>query len=271
MPNILDPEWRASLAPTNYPFADTASLTNSEGDFIPQGMLLDASLYLIGAQSRLYISQITITAPTVTFSFSDTSKQTIATASFPLLDPPAGLQVLDNYGRPGGLLVADPANLAVLQSWSPGSHVFLLGSTEFAARVVIPTPEIGLRGFQLADGSVFTGDVWFVGGDGVVLSHGVALVETGFQAEPTELQFLRIDIVGDALYLRQQCTGPNLFVTTNFLRVLRLQRGCDFIDLVPDANGNIDVTGGSHLASDTVLRVRPTSSGLLVETIGGGS
>lgn len=268
MPEILDPEWRGSLATTKYPFADTASLSNNSGDFIPEGIFLDASLYVIGAKDRLYIAKIEITADSGTLTLNDSTKKAVATATFNLLDPPSQIQVLDLFGRPAGILVTDPTNLAIFQAWIAGSHEFQIGTTEFVARVTIPTPEIGVRGFLLDDGTLMTGDVWFVGGDGVVLTPGLASIDESC-SNPAELfGFIRVDIVGDPLYRRKLCDPVNLFQTPRFLKKLRVLRGCDAIDMVPDEHGGIRLGVGSHYASDTVLRVRTTSTGLVIETVG---
>lgn len=269
MPNrILHPEWRDSLRPTKYPFSDTSSLTNGQGDFVPNDLFLDASLYVIGAKERLHISKISVGADTVVLAVSDVDRRQVAKATFNLLEPPTTIQVLDLRGRPAGILVAESAGLAVLQSWSSGDHEFALGAVEFAARTTIPTPEIGVRGFLLADGSLFTGDVWLVGEDGIVLSNGSAVVDSGCGQSPGEYQFVRVDVVGEPLYRRKLCDPLELFQTPRFLKILRLQRGCDVYDLVPDAHGNINVTVGSHAASDTVLRVRTTNDGIIIETVG---
>ncbi len=266
MAEIRYPEWRAELATSKYPFADTASLTNAAGDFLPEDAFADASLYIIGAQSRVYISRVVITSAECELTFNDSTRTVVAVASFSLLTVPDVVRVLDVYGRPAGALIAG-AGLAIFRAWTVGTHVFEMAQSEFAAAVTVPTPEVGVRGFVLDDGSLLAGDAWLIGENGVVLSYATAIVEDPC-GETTTYPVIRVDVVGDPLYRRTLCDPVELFTTPRFLRQLRLRRGCEDIDLVPDEHGDIKLTVGSHQASDTVLRVRTTPNGLRIETVG---
>ena len=266
MTTIRYPEWRASLATTQYPFSDNATLSNATGDFLPDDAFADASLYVIGAKAPLYIGKVTLAADTCTFYVYDATKTVVALGFFDLLDPPDIVRLLDIYGRPAGALIAGDG-LTIFRSWTVGEHLFEPAQTEFAVTVVVPTPEIGLRGFLLDDGSLLTGDVWLVGEDGVVLTYALAIVE-GRCGDAVEYPVIRVDIVGDPLYRRTLCEPIDLFSTPRFLQKLRLKRGCDVVDLVPDAGGDIKITVGSHQASDTSLRVRAVPTGLKIEIAG---
>lgn len=268
MPRILYPQWRESLQPTKYPFADTATLTNAANEFIPDDLFLDASFYVIGAREGLHLSEIEINNSTATLRVSDTTQRIFASAAFELFDPPEIIRFVDSYERPAGVLVSTPNQLSVLQAWSPGVHTFLRLATQFAASVVIPTPEPGVRGFQLADGTLFTGDVWLVAEEGVVLTSTEQIVEASC-GEPESTQIVvRVDVVGDPLFRRRVCDPLELFQAPQFLQKLKLRQHCVTTELVPDARGDVKLTVGSHQASDTALRLRPTPQGLLIEVVG---
>lgn len=267
---IVHPEWRSYFETTKYPFADTASLTNDEDDqnFIPEGTFLDASLYPVGAGERLYLSKVVAnTAGSVTLYIGDSTDDEVASGVVDLLDPPSSVRLTDAYGRPAGILVSEPTRLLSFQGWNTGTHTFSMAQTEFVARVCVPTPEVGVRGFELDDGSVLTGDVWFLGDDGVVLTPSVSSEpDPDHPGEFRSVNVIRIDVVGDPLFRRRIC--QTVFVGPKFLRTITARDGCRKIVCGPDELGNINVTVGSQDAADTILRIRGTEDGLVFETVG---
>jgi hypothetical protein len=264
---IRHPEWRDSLEPTNYPFSDTASLYNGR-NFILSGMLLDASLYPVGGQARMYLSKVAITYDTVTIYVGDPVNAELASGSFDLINPPSLVKLTDSLGRPAGVLVSDPLRLASLQSWGVGSYIFTLSQSEFAARICCPAPQIGLRGIMLEDGTLFTGDIWLVGDDGVVLrTETVSLPSTCGQGDQS-VEVIRVDVVGDPLFRRRLCNPNDLFETPRFLKTLSFTDGVQTVVCGPDDVGDVKITVNNNLAEDTVLRVRPTPDGIVFESVG---
>lgn len=255
---VLHPEWRDYNGPTKYPFGDTASLVNAAGDFIPETAFLDASLYPIGGKAGLYVSRVTIADNTVTITIGDPSAEQRCTGSFDLLTPPATVALADSCGRPAGMLVSEATRLSVFQAWSAGVHKFLETQTPFAAACCQPTPEIGVRGILLADGSVLTGDIVLVGDNGVVLTPVV-------DAE-RDHEVIRVDVVGDPLFRRKLC--GDLFVEPVFLRTITVQAGEESVVCGPDVNGDFKITAGTAAAADSVLRIRSTPEGLVMEVAG---
>jgi hypothetical protein len=253
--HIRGAEWRAYNESSNYPFSDSATLTNG-ADFIGEGILLDAVLHPVGAAARMHLSQVLVRNDSVTLRIGDPTNSNLAEVEFDVLDPPDELQLLDQHGRPAGLIVSEAARLATFQSWSLGLHTFTAAQTEFAARCCLPTPEVGLRGFLLDDGSVMTGDVWIVGEDGVVVTS----------REEQQRQIIRVDIVGDPLFRRRLCN--DVFQTPRLLRTLTFRHGCAKIPVSPDEYGNITVTVTSKDQADTILRVRTNAHDLTLETVG---
>jgi len=266
--NIRHAEWRKSLEATKFPFSHLASLQNDAGDTLLEGTFLDASLYPIGGTARMYLSRVTVAADMVTLVIGDTETTDRASCSFDPADPPSELRLLDSYDRPAGVLVSEPVRLAVFAGWSIGDHEFFPTSTPFVARCCLPAPEIGVRGFELETGEVITGDVWLVGGDGVVLSSSSEWIPAEGDGAGTYAEVIRIDIVGEPLFKRKSCQDDGLFQSPRFLQQLRFNVGGAEYICGPDARGNINITAASVSAADTVLRVRAVPAGMCIEIVG---
>lgn len=265
---VMHPEWRDANAGTKYPFAETATLTNGLGRFVAEDAFLDVSIFAIGARERTYLSRVVVTSELITVYFGDSADKYRAVGEFDLADPPTTVALEDAYGRPAGLIVSRSELLAQLQALGLGTHDFLVDQTELVASCVAPTPEVGVRGFLLDDGTVVAGDAWLVGAEGVVLSADTVVRDRGCEGEVTE-QVIRVDVVGDPLFRRLLCGAADLFVTPRVLQELRVLQNCELVaTLTPDARGNIQLIIGGNLASDTTLRVRPASQGLQLEKVG---
>jgi len=246
----LFPEFRDQYAPTRYPFTDTSSLASSNGVVsIDPDIFLDASLYPIGATGQLYISLITIATRAVTIVLSDDSQTEKASVTFDPLLAPAVLRVHDEWQRPAGVLVADSLRLSRFSAWQPGDYTFDPENTVFVPSCVIPTPEIGVRGILTEKGELFTKDILIIGDNGVVVTQ-----------EADDPEVIRVDIVGDVLFLRQRCDPIDLFNTPNFIKTIN---GCP-----PDEYGNFNLTVGDHFNEETIVRIYPKNGTLRIEAIG---
>lgn len=257
----LVPEWRDDQQATGWPFSSVVIPTNDNGYFIPDSTFLDAAFYPVGGTVGLYISSISVSNNLVTIIVSDAGIENLASGSFPLLNPPSLIPFVDSVGRPAGVIISDPNRLAVFQAWGSGTQAFTVDQTEFVAAVYQPSPEIGFRGFVLADNSLITGDIWIVGDDGVVVRHDPG----------GPLSAFRVDAVGDPLFARRLCSPANLFITPRFIKQLRIVSGDGTIHAEPDESGNFEISVGSNLATDVALRVRTTDSGLVFEVMGSTS
>lgn len=271
MSRILYPEFHPQFAATKYPFAPGSSLVNDQGDTLLDGTFLDAHLYPIGGQEGLYLSQVVVDYATVTFGISDHLNIVLATGSMPFNALPSIVTLRDLYGRPAGILVSSPLRLSVFRAWAEGTHTFTALQTQFLATCCMPTPEIGVRGILLADGSLFTGPVWIVGDSGVVVRHEVVPQLRRGCAAQLFLQAIRVDIVGDPLYCRRLFDQPGqslLYATPNPIRKLRIRSGARVFECTPDQYGRFTLQGNNDLARDTVLRIRTQPTGLLIEAVG---
>jgi len=245
---IIFPEFRDELEYTRYPFADGASLTTESGTYaIEETTFLDASLYPIGGVDGLYISEIEVRLREITIRFSDTVTRNICYTSFNPLSPPEVLEVWDDYGRPAGVMLSDALRLAQFAAWSSGIHTFARGTTELCASCVIPTPEIGVRGILTEDGDLLTGDVWIVGDNGITVR----------ELTPGQI---RIDVIGDPLFVRKQCDPLALFEPPLFIKTIN--------HCPPNPNGDFRIEVNNADAPETIMRIYPTDEGLKIEAIG---
>ncbi len=269
MDRILFPAWRRENEPTKYPFAARATLVNAAGLAVTEGTFLDASLFPVGAAGPLYLSKVVVTHETAVLTVGDAADPARCAGTLRLVNPAADVVLADPVGRPAGVLVSEPARLAVVQSWGVGTHEFTPADTEFCATCCVPTPEVGLRGVLLESGELLTGDVWLVGADGVVL-RGEEVEHPGPCGTGVPTTVIRVDVVGDPLFRRRLCQPRDLFATPNPVRVVRVigPDGAAF-EVTPDGRGNLQMSGGNNLADDTVLRLHTTPTGLKVELVGG--
>jgi hypothetical protein len=265
---ILFPQWRDQNETTNYPFAQYVTLSNGMVTLL-EGTLIDAALYPIGGGAQLRLSQVVVTHQTVTVYIGDNDTALLASGQFSLTDPPYNVGLVDVYNRPAGVLISEPQRLGLFASWGVGTFTFESTATEFAATVCFPTPQIGIRGIQLADGTVLTGQVWLVGGLGVQLSHTTVYAEDPATGGNTvlPLEVIRVDVVGDPLYLRA-LSPTSLFQTPQFLKTLTFQDSKQTVICGPDEFGDVKILVGNNLAADTALRVHPTAAGTKLEVVG---
>jgi hypothetical protein len=223
----------------------------------------------VGAVGGLYLSQVSVDHKYVTLTIGDTISQALATAAFTLVNAPDTVVFLDNYQRPAGVLISESARLGIFQSWGAGTFTFKPAQSEFAATVCFPTPEVGVRGLQLDDGTLFTGDVWLIGSAGVVFrSTDVALPDKFGQAAYT-VKGVRMDVVGDPLFRRRLCTPTNLFNTPLLTKSIAVsQNGVAVFACGPDTNGDIKISANNNLATDTIMRVTTTPAGIEFSVVG---
>jgi hypothetical protein len=265
---ILFPEWRDSNDTTRYPFSEQATLLNEEGTLLLEGTFLDAILYPIGGGAGLYITSAVIDHENVTLYIGNLTQPTLCSGTFPLLDAPDLIELVDAFGRPAGVLVSETIRLAIFQSWGTGTHEFSRTQTEFAATVCVPTPEIGVRGIQLDSGEVVVGDVWLVGDDGVVFRVEDLEVPATCERAAHTIKVIRMDVVGDPLFRRRLCEGSELFDVPKFIKTIRVVGPDGTFECTPDSHGNLQITANNDLATDTVLRITNKPEGVTIGTVG---
>jgi|TARA_R110000824_G_scaffold82768_4_gene207396 hypothetical protein len=266
---IRHPEWQSSLEDTNYPFEPDAKLLNSAGDIVPPDVFLDAHFYPIGGSGSMYLSKVEVTAEAVTLYIGDSSTLEIASGSVTITGSNDIVRLTDVYGRPAGIIISEASRLGMFRALGIGEHSFTQLETPFVATVCMPTPQIGVRGIVIPDGTLFTGPVWIVGEDGVVVSKETAEMPATCDTSAQTQDVIRIDVVGDPLFRRRLCVPNDLFATPNFVQKIRIVNGNEQWTCSPDEHGYFYIQGNDSLAGDAALRVRTTTSGeLKFEVVG---
>lgn len=252
-------QWRDENGRSGYPFGDSATLENDQGDVLPPDLFLDAAVWFDGA-GPWYLSSVIVSTDLCEIVFSDSDSVVVGSVSFALGSPPESgvLELLDSSDRPVGMLVSEKLRLSYFQGWSAGTHEFFQEQTELAASVCQPARTgLGVASV-VASGEIYSDEVWLVGGDGVVLE--VEELETHSE--------ITVNLVGDPLFLRKEC-APNRFQTPRFLRGIYFQHGARTVLVEPDARGDIQVTAGSNLVDAPTMRITPESADVLrIEMVG---
>jgi len=249
---IIFPNFRDEQSDSRYPFADTASLRDATGVLnIPRAGFIDAVIYAIGRDLKARLARVIVTNDTVSLVIVNSGNKELARGVYNQLTPPATgyIPLYDNYARPAGLFILTQNTMAVMAGWGVGTHTFTASAAEFVSTVVIPAQEECLRAVS-NDDQFFTGDVWIIGGNGVVVRED-------------EENVVRIDITGEPLFKRILCGDGDIpFNPPNTLRTIN---GCG-----PDTYGNFTLTVVGHTVDDPVLRIYPHGGVLHITAVGGG-
>lgn len=229
-------DYRAEIGDSPYPFCDAASLTAASGVRIDPAALVDAAVYSPDAQARLGITRIeTTTTGGATVWIGDAADALRAAAVINLDNIPGEVAVLDRLGRQAGLLVLDAGLVAAWRGWPVAAHAFPIGAAEFVPSCVVPMPGGGVRALE-ARGDLMTDDAWIIGERGIVV-------------RPDGDGRIRIDIVGDPLFVRRLCDPAGAGRLD--VRTVRTING---VPPNPDGSFHVVVTGA---VPDTILRVVP--------------
>lgn len=247
MPTVFHTDFRQTFGPGRYPFADTSSLLANSGELLPLDVFVDASVYIVGAVEQISLRNISIGPSTTRFDIGDAVTEQLASGVFDKFNPTEVVPLSDLNGKPSGLVVLDPVAAAIFQTWDIGEHNFDLGAAEFVASCTIAMPSNYLQGIRLPSGEILAGDVWLVGKDGVVLRE-----QDGD---------IRVDIVGDPLFLRKLCSPAGRFETPLFIERIN--------NVGPNQRGDFTIAVASNQASDTALRIYPTAEDTLRIEIAG--
>lgn len=238
-------EWRNEQENSTYPFSDKSTLTNGSRT-IRKSVFVDARVYPVGGLGEQWLSSIAVNNTTITVIVSDSSGE-LASGSFNIDDQKEVIYLSDRYSRPAGVFVVNTDDFAAISSWGAGVHTFTQAQTELCATVVVPTPQVGVRGILLEDGSLFAGEVWLVGENGVFFS---ASGDT-----------IRVDMAGDPAAAKKFCTALDAYDHKRFLVTIN--------SIPPNQYGDFKLLSGTAYAADTVLHVLPVAGGLKVELVGG--
>jgi hypothetical protein len=275
------PEWYQQHGQTFYPFEDSATFSSAEGKSLPYQLFLDARFTILGSQPGIYLSSVEVTPNDVIFSLSDGRNDLIATSSVPSNSSADKLVFTDTRGRQVGLFVVSAGTAAAFKSWGTGLYQFESIATGLAASTYMVLPEAVVSGFALDSGEFVSGDAVLVGGDGVVLQvEDLELDDLCGDLINTQFKVITVHIVGDPLFKRRLCEGPELFATPNYLKqicfsVPGIQDDPEYADTAPQLIccgpgefGHIKIMSGQTDHDFDILRIRSTQDGILFETIG---
>lgn len=248
-----------------YPFDDAASRYNGTVR-IDNDVLVDARIYVPDGPADVFISRVEV-SDQVTIRIAS-SRRELASGSFGRNQPPDYVTLTDVddvfvgvlQGFPGegvhpdaGAVTTTSRGFAKLCGWPDGSHDFRSEQTRFAATVVTPQPQRGVRSVRTADGDLFFDDVILVGERGVQLS--------------VESDAIRVDIVGDPLFVRRRCAAEGVSLEAgNALRGIVLNDETIF----PSLYGGLTmvVGGGDESALRPGLRIKAIDGGLEIGFVG---
>ena len=233
---ILHPQFRDENADSRYPFTDSSTLLGSAGRQLDENWLLDALLYPPNNTSPLAVLSIEINGADMTVFVGVSSSGTVlCSGTISLEDTPDGsIPMTDEFGRPAGILLADPNALTALRQYAIGTVSFAPGTAEFVASVVVATPEPGVRNFADKTNPPLANDVWLVG-------------ENGVQLTKTEEGYVRVDIVGEPLFVRFTCAETAAFEAPVFLRTIN--------SIPPTYWGGFTLQVGRVLSTKPALRI----------------
>lgn len=174
MPDHAYQEWRNINSQRNFPFADDATLMSIDGITLSTSVFIDAFFYPMDITEPLYLSRINVPDNILEISADG---QLVASAEM------VGT-VADFYDEDdrhiGTLIASDDFSLLT------DEIQFTSVTAPFAAACVMAQNQPGVRGFQLPNGDIVTGEVTFQGIDGVRIDSYVS----------GDNQILRISAVG---------------------------------------------------------------------------
>lgn len=196
-------DWRAENAHSQYPFSDIATLVTTSGERLRAGMFIDAAIF-VSRVAEIRLTEMVCSASGVLLWFGDNTAPRHRKAQIDFSDTSDAIAITTSTGVQSGTLVIDRKKIIEITSWSLGTKLFRPGSSELVASALHPLPDKAVTSFDVPSGEVFSGDVWLVGENGVVLRHDNGAI--------------RVDVVGDPLFRRKLCEPLTDFSPPRFLR-----------------------------------------------------
>ena len=260
------PEWRTEHDAAKFPFEDRCTLLSDTEFTIPNGVFLDAAFYVRGGGDSVRLISVVIEDDRVTLNLIDDNEIELS-GEFVWNSSLEHIRITDTAGRAAGLLVTEPLRMSALQAWGNGTHLFGDQDAVFVAGVSAPLPDVGVSGLVLDDGTRLTGDAILVADDGLMFSCDTAKFPTGCGDNVSDRTVVRLNAVGNPLFLRQRCE-PSLFKTPRFLQSLVFQFGEKRIEIGPGDTGRVILAQVPVLVEDTVLRLSNITNGIRFEVVG---
>jgi len=199
---------------------------------------------------------------TIVIGNEDETDLITGTVALPVTD--YNIKLVDANNISAGVLVTEPSRVNLISGWGLGSYEFSVEDTEFCVTCCMPVPRPGVTAFRLENGDILSGKVWLLGGDGVVINAEEKLKKDG-TVEPV----IKINVVGDPLYLQKLCDPENLFNPVNAIREIKVTQDSEELHSCgPDDFGNFNIQMNDALTADPALRIRTTPDGILFNVEG---
>lgn len=245
-------EWRVANSKIKYPFVDSASLAATNGAFLPESVILDASIIADPQYTRVWISSITRNGSQITFNIANSINRAFATGVYNLATAGDTVYLLTQADQPAGVLVIDNTS-NFLQGWPTGTSEFLAAATTFSMSALEFLPGAAVTEVR-SDNAIQSGDLCWVGSDGVQLRT---------TENPNEVV---IDIVGDPLYELDQSQYES--VAPGILRYFDVVFGEDAFTVGPDNDGVIHLEAQNLYLTNDALRITADGNTLSFELAG---
>lgn len=252
---IIFPQFREEQRDSRYPFEDNAGLVDESGVLsMPNEVFIDASIYLIGGGGSAYIASIEIDGRDIHITVQTTDPIVTATGTYKP-DESSIVYLKDTYGRSAGVFVMGAQAVNFFFGIPAATYTFKSTALRFVATCFVPTPNKGVRGFRLPNGTIVASDILLLGENGVVFRN---VSKTGLENK------IRVDVIGEPLFKRKNCDDENLEPAAR--KFLSTINGCG-----ADEFGNFVLTTASDdPANPTPIRIYPTNSDTLVIDIVSG-
>jgi len=277
MAGINQFQWQELNQRRNYPFTDVSTLISGTVA-LPKEWAIDAIMVpnkAYESDSEFFISKVSRNGNIITLTLSSQNEELSAA----ILDLKASATHIKFYNilgkRYAGSLIVNPVYNVALGSFKEGDTRLNKSVATLVPSTIHPIPYPSVSAILASEGEkALSGEVYLVGGEGVTLSKSASDDNT-----------IRIDIVGDPNYSRQDCEEEQTSVTFTELKSIVPCRLMDDGTLhvgpvvEPDEQGNFTIMpSNEHTGSGTdmhdgnkpSLRIYPKGGQLYFEIAGLG-
>lgn len=252
MPQIFN-SWRDENAVRHYPFTDYGPPVAS-GLELSSAVFVDANIHPPGAVGGFHLSRIYVGDNSdVYIEIASQNASVAATGVWSSALPDLSVVPLyDSANLPSGVLVVDPAEIALLRTrlisaearFDPVTSAFVVSTWGFTAAAINNELREGQR---IAVGD----DLYLVGEDGVRLSVNTS----------GPLPVVRVHAVGDPLARLRECSDEPV---PRFIREVVFQHGETTLSCSPGDRGEIFIVVASQSGTDSALRLSSSPGELQV-------
>jgi len=236
----------------NYPFSEMSSFQLTDTIYFPADFIADAHIYVTG-QNRYEITRLVKRRGQITIYIGTIVTQELIEGHYRIEAENINeftkktIELIDTWGRRAGLLVVK--SLESILFVPDGDYSLLRGTAMFEVACHVPIVEDRLVGF-IVDGQLVTGDVEFVGTQGITLERKDNAVFFHFTGEPY-YAIWRQEVFEEEFF--------NRYVASIDLTVINNRDPANLISksftLLPDINGNIPIYTNSLVLYGDALRL----------------